>query len=97
MARRKVQKPTPVCWNQQWPSAWAWWYLSQTEKEELQEARAAGMFGGRPGQAPYWHIAEWGHNLYASASAFGGHHYIANTAGAMPGRFDQIIRSYLNT
>jgi hypothetical protein len=38
----------------------AWWALSRQARQLLKEMRMQGMFGGTPGQAPYWHVQEVG-------------------------------------
>lgn len=38
----------------------AWWALSLAARKKLAEERQKGRFGGKPGQAPYWHSQEVG-------------------------------------
>ena len=78
-------------------SAYAWWRLTQTEKEALEAARSTGRFGGQPGRAPYWHVAEEGANVYPTSKYFSGYHYIRNTATEIYHNLDTIIRDYLNS
>jgi len=42
------------------PKNLAWWYLSREGKIKLKEERMGGKFGGKPPNAPYWLIAEYG-------------------------------------
>lgn len=42
------------------PKNLAWWFLPKEAKEELKKERMSGNFGGEPGKAPYWLIAEYG-------------------------------------
>lgn len=88
------QQQTPKKTAKEVVSAYAWWLLHQTEKDKLQEARSMGMFGGMPGRAPYWHVAEVGAGEYVSSKHFYGHHYIRDTATEIYHDLGHIIVSH---
>lgn len=60
------------------PSRYAWWLLTRKQKEALQQAREAGMFGGASavaaGRVPYM----WGHESGNPNADLDGKHFIQN-------------------
>lgn len=55
----KKKVPSPGGRRLRDPS-WAWWYLSDRQKQMLTEGRRQGKYGGTPGMPKYWYIQEVG-------------------------------------
>ena len=71
----------------------AWWVLSQQAKAKLKEMRAAGLFGGTPGKAPYYYSQEEG-NPKAEIEP---RHYIERALDMWRAEIPKIVNEWLRS
>ncbi len=71
----------------------AWRVLTPEAKMKLQELRASGLYGGTPGQAPYWEPQEYGEPL-AHIEA---RHYIRQAMRAFNAQLPALLSAWLRS
>ncbi len=92
MSDQKVTNRIPLGPKPSTPAD-AWRVLTPEAKAKLQELRASGLYGGTPGQAPYWVSQEYGEPL-ANIEA---RNYIQQAMWAFNAQLPELLSAWLRS